>query len=262
MAYEDQDGFDARDGEHLERAAVNQNATPEYDSADRGLAAANDDAAGMPQPPTKIEAPPSRGAKGPLIALVVLVLLLVVGFVAYDALTSARAAGNQERVASSTGSAASSSNADASTSSAAVDAIMLSDYDVTVYTETGEPFTLTQLADGKPFVMNFWATWCPYCVEEMPLFKELCTEYEGRINFAIIDCSDGKRETVEQGAAWLADNGYDMPAYYDKDMKAQLTFGAEVLPTTVVVSAQGEILTVSPGMIDGTLMRSALDSLL
>jgi thiol-disulfide isomerase/thioredoxin len=142
------------------------------------------------------------------------------------------------------------------------DALMLADYDATVYTELDEPVLLSAIADGKPLVMNFWATWCPYCVQEMPDFKDIYERFGDQVNFAFIDVTDGQRETRDKAAAWLADNGFDeLPAYYDTDLAASTAFGAHSLPTTVVVSADGQILTVSPGVIDPELLSGALAGL-
>ena len=140
---------------------------------------------------------------------------------------------------------------------------MLADYDATVYTESGAPFAFSEIADGKPLVVNYWATWCPYCVKEMPDYLEIYRDYSGRVSFAFVDCADGKRETVDKAAAWLADNGFaELPAYYDVESEAQYLYRVTSLPTTVVVSASGEVMTVSPGTIDPDTLRSALDSLL
>ena len=209
-----------------------------------------------------------QGSKrGVVIAAVALVALLVVGFVAYNALGAGNAPQAQEsEAAADTPQAEDKTSQDAggdAEQDATQEPVMLADYDATVYNALGEPLTLTDIADGKPLVINFWATWCPYCVKEMPDYQQLYAEYGERVSFAFVDCTDGSRETQEKAAAWLADNGFDeLPAYYDLDLDAHMKFGASSLPTTAVVSAEGEILTVTPGAIDPDLMRSALDSVL
>ena len=58
------------------------------------------------------------------------------------------------------------------------------------------------------------------------------------------------------------DNGFDdLPDYYDTSLEASTTFGVFSYPTTVVVSADGEILTISAGRIDPILMRGSLEQL-
>ena len=142
------------------------------------------------------------------------------------------------------------------------EAPLLADHDATVYTIDGEAVTLTQIADGRPLVINFWATWCPYCVEELPDFQEIVADYSGRVSFAFVDVTDGSRETVELAAAFLEENGFsDLPAYYDTDLAASIEYGASSLPTTVVVNGDGEITAISAGMIDPILLRGALDQM-
>jgi len=142
------------------------------------------------------------------------------------------------------------------------EAPLLADHDATVYTVDGEAVTLTRIADGRPLVINFWATWCPYCVEELPDFQEIVADYSGRVSFCFLDVTDGSRETVELAAAFLEENGYsDLPAYYDTDLAASIEYGASSLPTTVVVNGDGEIIAISAGMIDPVLLRGALDQM-
>ena len=184
---------------------------------------------------------------GVIAAIAVLLVVLVAAGLGYQAFIG-------------TGSSSGAQQASAEGTSA--DALMLSDFDCEVQTAEGASISLTQIADGKPLVVNFWATWCPYCIEEMPDFQEIYDEYGDRVSFAFVDATDGTRETVDDGKAWVADAGYTLPFYYDVARQGVRTFGIQSYPTTIVVSAEGEILTISPGKIDKALMKSALDSLL
>lgn len=137
----------------------------------------------------------------------------------------------------------------------------IADFDATVYDEYGDARTITALADGKPLVMNFWATWCPYCVEEMTDYQEIYDEYGDRVSFAFIDIADGTRDTVDGASSWLYENGFSLPAYYDTNLEAMYAYGATALPTTVIAAADGEILRIAPGRIDADELRETLDSL-
>ena len=187
-----------------------------------------------------------HGVRGAVIAIVALAAVLAIGTVAYNAL----------------GGAGAPTQYDSAQEAATGDAQYLADFDATVFDEYGDARTLTALADGKPFVMNFWATWCPYCVQEMDDYQAIVDDYDGRVSFAFIDIADGTRETVDDATAWLYKNEYHLPAYYDTRLEAMRAYGATSLPTTVVVAADGEIMTISAGRIDPQLMREALDSLL
>ncbi len=196
---------------------------------------------------------------GVLVALIALVAMIVIGRIAYE-----RVAQSVEEIATTVDTrddaegTDSTQETDGTDETADVD--LLSDRDATVYTAKDEPVLLSDIADGKPLVINFWATWCPYCVEELPDFQEIYDEFGEDVSFAFVDVADGQRERAEDAAAWLSENGYgDLPDYYDTSLEATRAFGASSLPTTVVVSAEGEVLTISPGMIDPTLLRAALE---
>ena len=187
---------------------------------------------------------PSKG--GVIAAAGILVAVLLLAWVGYGMLA---------------GQAGERSDPSVSSTTQEQDALQLALFDATVYDDDNAPVTLTALAEGKPLVINFWATWCPYCLQEMDDFQAIYDDYKDKVNFAFIDATDGQRETVEMARAWMADNGYTLPVYYDTKLEAVSAFGLQAYPTTVVVSAQGEVLTISPGVIDPDRMRAALDSL-
>lgn len=197
--------------------------------------------------------------RGAIVAGVVLILVVGLAVVAYGKLAPKRVAMSDD-----TGSiAASASSIDSSsTSASAQDTPLLADHDATVYTALNEPLKLTDIANGRPLIMNFWTTWCPYCVQEMPDYQQIYNEYKDRVSFAFIDCVGSKGETAEKALDWLRENGCeDLPAYFDNNREATSTYGAWSLPTTVIISAQGEILDLSAGAINPDLMRRTLDTL-
>jgi thiol-disulfide isomerase/thioredoxin len=189
----------------------------------------------------------------------VLVVVVVMAIVGYKVLSAGQGEASVQQVsaeASAQGSTQGSAQSQKETGP------QLADYDATVYDESDEPVKLSAIAAGKPLVINFWATWCPYCVEELPDFQKVYQDYGDRVSFAFVDSTDGRRETKEGAQAWLAENGYaDLPVYYDKDLDATAAFGARSLPTTAIVTADGEILVVQPGKFDATRLRGALDTL-
>ncbi len=186
-----------------------------------------------------------------LITFGLLAVVLAVGFVGRDLLERRQAS---ELAAQEAGEPAESDAAD--------DAIMLADHDTTVYTDLGEPISFADIANGRPMVINFWATWCPYCVDELPDFQKIVADYGDRVAFAFVDVADGQRERADDARQWLIDNGFDdLPDYYDRNMAAATSFGVYAYPTTVIVSAEGEVLTISAGRIDAALLRGTLNQL-
>lgn len=199
-----------------------------------------------------------------VLAAVALVVVLAFGFLGYGVMSrgaepSSTTVQTEDTKAQDAGAAAGASSAKESGSDGLP---LLADHDATVYTESGDAMRLSAIANGKPLVINFWATWCPYCIQEMPDFQEIYRDYGDRVSFAFVDQADGNRETVEAAKDWLVQNGYeDLPAYYDTDLEASYMFSANALPTTIVVAANGEVQTVIPGMIAPESIRSMLDAL-
>ena len=192
-----------------------------------------------------------------LVTALLLVALLGLGPWAYRALASRVAPDEPTATAETTDTATETSAEDIAES-----APLLADHDATVYLENGDAVTLTQLADGKPLVINFWATWCPYCVDELPDFQRIVADYGDEVNFAFIDYTDGRTETVAIASTYLYENGFDdLPAYYDVDFAASAEYGVSSLPTTVVVNAEGEIVGIAVGAIDPAQLRAVLDEL-
>lgn len=133
--------------------------------------------------------------------------------------------------------------------------------DVTFYDSEGEAVKLSDYY-GKPVVMNFWATWCGYCKEEMPDFQEVYEEYKDKVEFLFINSTDGSRETREKAETYLQEQGYTIPAFYDEDLDAVYTYSVNSLPTTMLLDKQGRVAAYAPGLVGKEALANALDALL
>lgn len=112
--------------------------------------------------------------------------------------------------------------------------------DFTLSTNANETFRLNDYR-GQIVVLNFWASWCPPCKREMPEFQELheeLAESEGAVLF-LLNQIDGRQETVEKGATFLAANDLTMTNLLDFGTVGRDIFGIPGLPTTVVIDAEG-----------------------
>lgn len=126
--------------------------------------------------------------------------------------------------------------------------------DFTVYDALGEPVRLSDYA-GTPVVLNFWASWCGPCKSEMPDFDAAWQELEGEVQFLMVNMTDGSRETVESASAYVAEQGYTFPVFFDTETEAALAYGAYSIPTTYFIDAEG--YAVARGV--GALSAEALD---
>ncbi|HAA25706.1 MAG TPA: TlpA family protein disulfide reductase [Ruminiclostridium sp.] len=133
--------------------------------------------------------------------------------------------------------------------------------DFTVYDREGKGVNLSDFY-GKPIIINFWATWCPYCVEEMPYFEEKYREYGEKVNFLMIDAVDGNTETKEKGEKFIEEGGFTFPVYFDTDGNAVYTYQAYSLPTSVFIDADGYIIAYQPGMLTPDMLQMGIDLIL
>lgn len=123
---------------------------------------------------------------------------------------------------------------------------------------------IVQLSDflGKPIVINFWASWCPPCKEEMPDFNKVYGEVKDDVVFMMINATDGQRETIEKAKAYLEKDGYDFPVYFDtENQNAQYTYGVSALPSTLFINKEGNIVSAYQGAINEETLIKAVNEI-
>ncbi len=111
-------------------------------------------------------------------------------------------------------------------------------------------------------VINVWATWCPYCVKELPYFEALYQEYGGSVSFMMVDAVGTNGETVEKGKKYVDDNGFTFPVYFDSDSEAVETYGVVYYPTTIFVDANGNIARIVKGALTKEDLRTYIKEIL
>ena len=115
---------------------------------------------------------------------------------------------------------------------------------------------------GKPIVLNFWASWCPPCKAEMPDFNTVFEELGEDVHFVMLDAVDGVRETREKGEAYVTEQGFTFPVYYDMEQDAVIQYGIRAFPTTVFIDSEGYIVAGVEGSIDENTLRRGIDLIL
>ena len=126
--------------------------------------------------------------------------------------------------------------------------------DFTVLDMDGNTVRLSDFLD-KPVVLNFWASWCPPCKEEMPDFNEVYGEVGEEIAFMMVDLVDGQRETIETGTQYITEKGFTFPVYFDTEQEAASEYGILLIPTTIFIDKDGRIVTGIQGPIDTETLK-------
>ncbi|MCR5523776.1 MAG: TlpA family protein disulfide reductase [Clostridia bacterium] len=132
--------------------------------------------------------------------------------------------------------------------------------DLTVYDSAGRKVRLSELR-GKPVVLNMWTTWCPYCLREMPHFEKLAKEYDGKIQFMMVDLVGSNGETQKAAADYIAKQGYTFPVYYDNDYSVRNTYPVSGIPHTLFFDSNGNLYKRQSGAMDEATLRAYLEEL-
>jgi thiol-disulfide isomerase/thioredoxin len=109
--------------------------------------------------------------------------------------------------------------------------------------------------EGQIIVLNFWATWCGFCVEEMPLLDEM----DKRDDITVIAISVGEEaETVKK---YIEDGGYDFDVYLDQEGTLASKFGVTGFPTSLFLGKDFEYFYSYPGMLEQGTFDSVLEAI-
>ncbi len=108
----------------------------------------------------------------------------------------------------------------------------------------GSTIKLSELRD-KNVILNFWATWCGYCVIEMPDLQKLQEEHKDELLVLTVNVGESK-ETVQK---FMEENNLNLAVVLDEDMDVANTYGIRSYPTTIAVNKKGEAVVGYVGML-------------
>ena len=124
-------------------------------------------------------------------------------------------------------------------------------------TLAGDPVKLAALADGKPMVVNLWASWCPPCRREMPVLAA-AQQRETGVNFVFVNQGeDGAtaQDFLTEGRLGLAN------VLLDPAAALGLEVGSGALPTTLFYDAHGRLVDTHLGELSAASLASKLSPL-
>jgi thiol-disulfide isomerase/thioredoxin len=119
----------------------------------------------------------------------------------------------------------------------------LNHYNWNLTNEAGDSINFAH-SEGKVIIINFWATWCPPCIAEMPSLQKLFDTYRDKVSFYFV--TNEKPEVVER---FLQKKTYNFPVYFEYQ-QAPEPLQSTSLPTTYLISKTGEIVIEKVGAAD------------
>jgi peroxiredoxin len=135
--------------------------------------------------------------------------------------------------------------------------------------EVGQPAPLLALSDlagqtitlnayqGRPLIVNFWATWCAPCRDEMPLLQQAYQAYQhaGLIVLGISQDPEDRRAAVR---TYWTQSGWTFPSLLDPDGAVAGRYQVLLLPSTIFINAQGVITAMHRGPITAPQLKQYL----
>ena len=112
--------------------------------------------------------------------------------------------------------------------------------------------------EGTPLVVNFFASWCPPCVREMPEFQDVFEQLEGRVAFLGLS----QDQSPQDALALVESTGVTYDVGWDLDLEVYSATGSIAMPTTAFVSPSGELLDTFAGALDTEALAELIEDTL
>lgn len=116
-----------------------------------------------------------------------------------------------------------------------------------------------RLADfkGKTVVLNFWASWCPPCRAEFPDFQTFYEESKAddKVVMLAVNLLGSNGESKESAQAFIEENNYTLPYYFDNQGATANTYQVSSIPTTYIITPQGELFYRQVGVMELEKLR-------
>ncbi|MGD7045619.1 peroxiredoxin family protein [Jeotgalibacillus proteolyticus] len=130
--------------------------------------------------------------------------------------------------------------------------------DFDTVTVEGENVSLSDYK-GKKVILNFWATWCPPCIEEMPHMQKYYEEDAQNQNVEILAVNLTTRDNgIDRVESFKKDYGLTFPVLLDESGQLGETFYAFTIPTTYLLDEEGTVTKKLMGPMDQDMMKDLM----
>ena len=123
--------------------------------------------------------------------------------------------------------------------------------DFTLTDLSGKKVTLSSFKNKKGVVLSFWATWCPYCVREIPKLKELHSKFSNR-GLEIISINIAANDPISRVMEFEKRQKIPYSVLYDKDQTVSRIYAVSGIPVTLIIDPEGLIIFRGYGLPEDT----------
>lgn len=122
--------------------------------------------------------------------------------------------------------------------------------DLTLEYLNGKKILLTELLENGPVLVDFWATWCEPCKKEMVYLDKFHRQY-GDSGFQVLAINQDSPRSLSKVRAYIRAKRFTFPVFVDPNKQIAQKLNVQVLPTTLLISAEGKIVWRHVGFLPG-----------
>ena len=132
----------------------------------------------------------------------------------------------------------------------------------TIYDKDGKKVSISDYK-GRPVIINFWASWCVPCKNEIPYFKNIQKEYGEEVEVLMVNITDNVKETKERALEYIEKSDLkDMNVLFDLDEDASKKYKLVALPSTLFLTENGKVMNEHLGLMDEEELKKNVNKLL
>lgn len=123
---------------------------------------------------------------------------------------------------------------------------------VTLKTIEGKTINTADLAkDGKPVIIDFFATWCKPCIRELTAIADVYEDWQAETGVTLIAVSIDQAQNVKKVKPLVDNHAWPYEVLLDTNSDFKRALGAQMVPFTIIVDGKGVIVYKHNGYIDG-----------